>query len=95
VEISLDIHQNGDLEVLIQDDGPGFSAEALQSYGERQISRKIETQGSGRVSVGLGSVVMKTISQAHRGTITVSNRVDSATNQVLGASVKITLPGQS
>ncbi len=79
------------VSITIEDDGTGFSNEALKSYGERRLSRKIEHDQNGRLSVGLGSVVMKTITQAHRGQIQVSNRLEES-GRILGARTQIVLP---
>jgi signal transduction histidine kinase len=70
-----------DNSIIIEDNGPGFSDEILQSFGERKYSRIMETD---KLSVGLGSVIMKRITEIHNGTIQVSNSVSG------GAIVKIT-----
>ncbi len=78
------------VEVLIEDDGPGLSPEALQAFGKRRISRVLEAseegpeRKTGKLSVGLGSVIMKTIAQLHRGEVEVSNPK--------GARIRISLP---
>jgi signal transduction histidine kinase len=79
-----------ELTIFIQDDGPGFSPEALKSFGERRASRALE-KSLGRVSVGLGSVIIKTVAEIHRGRAVATNRVSSA-GEILGAEVWITLP---
>ena len=73
--------------VVIEDDGPGFSDEALKSYGERRVSRMLGTHGSERLSVGLGSVILKTVAQVHGGSVEVGNRTDRA-----GARLVILIP---
>ena len=73
------------MRILIEDDGPGFTQEALESYGVRRVSRIIEDKGTGRLSVGLGSVIMKTIASAHHGQVSVRNRPEG------GACVEISL----
>jgi signal transduction histidine kinase len=90
VEISFIKDADQKLIITIEDDGPGFSPEALRSYGERRLSRKLETSTEGRLSVGLGSVVMKAICLVHRGQIQISNRTDGRQN-IMGATVRIIL----
>lgn len=79
------------IKISIMDDGPGFSAESLASFGERRVTRKLATEVGGRISVGLGSVIMKTIANVHRGEIKASN-VLNENNQIQGSCLEITLP---
>lgn len=91
VTISLNESQNASqVEIHIEDDGPGFSEEALRSFGERRISRVIQKSENGRLSIGLGSVIMKTVAQTHRGSIVASNR-SSSSGKISGGRVAITL----
>ena len=55
------------------------------------MTRALGTQQDGRLSVGLGSVILKTAAEIHRGSVKVENRIDS-NGRILGASVTITLP---
>jgi signal transduction histidine kinase len=84
------------VQILIEDDGPGFSEEALAAFGQRKLSRRLDYNDNdgGRVSVGLGSVVMKTICSLHRGSINASNILDRA-GKNFGARVEISLPLQN
>ncbi len=75
------------IKIIIEDDGPGFSEEALKSFGTRRISRKLESNPNGRISVGLGSVVMKSICYTYNGKIEVANRTHGLTT----AGARITL----
>jgi len=79
--------------VRIEDDGPGFTPRALEGYGTRKFTRALlhSAQGAGRLSVGLGSVILKTVATLHRGTVVASNRI-SETGKIEGACVEITLP---
>ena len=63
----------GQLEITVEDDGPGFSLEALRNYGERRVTRIIEHSSEGRISVGLGSVVIKAIAHIHDAQVYPSN----------------------
>ncbi|MDR3477853.1 MAG: HAMP domain-containing sensor histidine kinase [Gammaproteobacteria bacterium] len=77
------------LQIIIQDDGPGFSPEALQSFGIRRLSRKLH-KDQHRVSFGLGSVIMKTICQLHGGSLVVEN-VLSKGHTVIGGKLSLEL----
>lgn len=81
-----------DVEIVVSDDGPGFDANSLASFGQRKYSRAISTGSSKRISIGLGSVIMKSIVDAYRGDLAVSNRIDEANRDVTGADVFIRLP---
>ena len=80
--------------LTIDDDGPGFSHEILKSFGERRVSRVLQHVDSqnARLSVGLGSVILKTVAQVHGGKVKAENR---GTQSVLGARVLIWLPRHS
>lgn len=79
------------LTIKIEDDGPGFSKEGLESFGQRRVTRKLDSKPDGRLSVGLGSVVMKAIAEVHRGKVIAQNHKDRA-DKILGAVVTIELP---
>jgi signal transduction histidine kinase len=95
VTVRLRRENAGLISIAIEDDGSGFSETSLHSFGERKISRTFEhskadeNEKSGRLSVGLGSVILKTVAQMHGGSATARNRMSG--NQVAGASVTITL----
>ncbi len=82
-----------DAIVKIQDDGPGFSQQALSFYGKRRERRLVETNQNGQLSfsLGLGSVIMSTIAQLHGGEVQAQNRL-SAENEILGAQIIFKLP---
>jgi signal transduction histidine kinase len=76
VDVRLEISPESGVLITIQDDGPGFSDESLKSYGERRVTRLVtgDKKGhEGRVTVGLGSVIIKTVAKIHRGDVQVSN----------------------
>lgn len=79
------------IRISVIDDGPGFSSESLASFGERRVTRKISADANGRISVGLGSVIMKAIVNAHRGEIKAANLVNEA-KEIEGSNVQIVLP---
>lgn len=90
VLVSLQKIPQDKIEISIEDDGPGFTPEALNAFGHRRVTRQLENKPDGRLSVGLGSVVMKTICEAYKGQIEATNRIEDS--KVLGARIKITLP---
>jgi len=91
VTVSASVTSDAEISITICDDGPGMSGDVIKSYGTRRITRSIETSGAGRVSIGLGSVILKTIAGLHGGSVHVCNRLDGV-GLVVGASVTITLP---
>lgn len=75
--------------VSIQDDGQGFSETALSNFGERRATRSFDAARGRRLSVGLGSMIMKAVVHVHGGTIAARNRIGD--NHVLGAELEVTL----
>jgi signal transduction histidine kinase len=90
VEISLLQMDKGVARIIVSDDGKGFSDEAFRSFGERRVSRVLGGTREGRVSVGLGSVIIKTVARIHRGSVSVKNRL--VAGKISGAEVTIDLP---
>jgi signal transduction histidine kinase len=92
VKLLVALEQDGKSVLIhIEDDGPGFTQETLQAFAERKMSRTL-TQGEGkRLSVGLGSVIMKAICTIHRGKLSACNDMD-ANGNIRGACIEIKLP---
>lgn len=85
VEISESENQ---ISVSLLDDGPGFTAKALSEFGHKKGSRVlIGDSESQRISVGIGSVIMKEIAQLHSGTLSAENIYSD--NLVVGAKVSV------
>lgn len=80
----------GFASIVVIDDGPGLSSEALAAFGEKRITRVITEGGDGRVSVGLGSVIMKAVVGLHEGKLSVRN-LYSESGAIQGAEVTIRL----
>jgi signal transduction histidine kinase len=98
VSVGLATSADGSARISIEDDGPGFSQEALASFGERRVSRTLGSSKdlngpsqTPRLSVGLGSVIARTVARVHRGDAQASNQ--SVDGKVRGACVTINLPG--
>jgi two-component system sensor histidine kinase ChvG len=77
------------VEIVVDDDGPGIQPDALDKIFERFYTDRPE-QGFGQNS-GLGLSISKQIVEAHGGTIRVENRSGAAGN-VLGARFVVRLP---
>ena len=80
----------GEVEVLVDDEGPGIRPEALDKIFERFYTDRPE-QGFGQNS-GLGLSISKQIVDAHGGTIRVENRVGGQPSRTLGARFIVRLP---
>ncbi|MBK7891152.1 MAG: ATP-binding protein [Bdellovibrionales bacterium] len=77
--------QVGFAQIEVSDDGPGFKPEALRGFGEKRGTRRLDVDDHGRLSVGLGSVIMKTAAELHGGKLV-------ATNGDRGAILTIQIP---
>ncbi|MDB5037174.1 MAG: hypothetical protein JWQ35_702 [Bacteriovoracaceae bacterium] len=64
------------IEISIVDDGPGVNQETISSFGQRHYSRRLDQNREGRLSVGLGSVIMKAVVDLHQGKIDIRNQYD-------------------
>ena len=90
VKIVLTKNESNEAMVLIEDDGVGFSDEALASYGVRRVTRVLDQTRGERLSVGLGSVIIKEVAHVHRGHVLAKNR--TVNGKTTGASVALCLP---
>ena len=73
-QIQVEIFSKKDsVEVVVVDDGPGLNAEALSSFGKRRERRQLMERDARNFSLGLGSVIMRTIAEVHDGSITMTN----------------------
>ncbi|MBA2405574.1 MAG: hypothetical protein H0V66_12430, partial [Bdellovibrionales bacterium] len=73
-KIQVEIYSKGEsLEVLVTDDGPGLTPEALNSFGKRRERRQVMERDARNFSLGLGSVIMRTIAEVHDGKVVISN----------------------
>lgn len=88
VDVSL-VETASSFEILINDDGPGINAQGIESFGKRKDYRARAVSGL-HYSIGLGSVIMKTVAELHGGTVEIRNRADLDSTR--GASVLIVLP---
>jgi two-component system sensor histidine kinase ChvG len=83
-----------EIEIIVDDDGPGVRPEALEKIFERFYTDRPH-QGFGQNS-GLGLSISRAIIEAHDGRLWVENRMSAATAeappQVLGARFIVRLP---
>jgi two-component system, OmpR family, sensor histidine kinase ChvG len=93
VRVSMRRRRN-DVEILVEDSGPGIEPDALDRIFERFYTDRPE-QGFGQNS-GLGLSISRQIIEAHRGTIRAENRLgapdESGEPRRLGARFVIRLP---
>ncbi|MDG0815564.1 sensor histidine kinase [Bdellovibrio svalbardensis] len=79
------------IEVSVADDGPGMDQAGLANFGKRQERRKRREEGTGlNFSLGLGSVIMKTIAELHGGSLEVGNIENE--QGIQGAILKVRFP---
>lgn len=91
LKVTVNLLEARHFEIVIDDDGPGFTEDQIKQFGSRKMSRQIIAQKDskgGRLSIGLGSVVIKKICQLHRGDVSVENRLNEA-GKVIGAKVTL------
>ncbi|KHD89710.1 MAG: hypothetical protein OM95_01145 [Bdellovibrio sp. ArHS] len=87
-KVTIELIQHGAvLRLNLLDDGPGFSKEGLAAFGHKKSSRTVISGAdeSQRISVGIGSVIMKEIAQLHEGELSAENQM--ADHRILGAKV--------
>jgi two-component system sensor histidine kinase ChvG len=87
--------QRNEIEILVDDDGPGIRPDAFDRIFERFYTDRPH-QGFGQNS-GLGLSISKQIIEAHGGRIWAENRTgaavdDDGTPKVLGARFVVRLP---
>jgi two-component system sensor histidine kinase KdpD len=77
-------YEEGTLEIVIEDEGPGFPPELLDQVFNKFFRVKISKPGG----LGLGLSIVKGLVEAHNGTIKVENKKKS------GARFIITIPSE-
>ena len=78
---------DGIIDIILEDDGPGFAKEVLPKLGEPYVTQRSEEHLGGG-DMGLGFFIAKTLIERHNGRIITSNKVLPLT----GAIIKISLP---
>ncbi len=77
------------VEILIMDDGPGLSEESILAFGKRRERRQRKEKDPDDFSLGLGSVIMKTIAQVHGGQVEMVNLLNQ--EKINGACLRVLL----
>lgn len=77
--------------LIVEDDGPGMDAQAAELFGKRRKQRIHGAAANANISLGLGSVIITAITALHGGTLTITNRSDSASG-ASGAVVQFRFP---
>jgi len=77
------------VEISIQDSGPGVPAENLESIFERFYRTDSSRQREGDGGSGLGLAIAKSIVQAHNGQLSAESEAGT------GLKIKVLLPGKS
>lgn len=74
-QITIELKESPDNVLLeVQDDGPGMESSILASFGEKKYSRQFLAGADSKISIGLGSVIMKKIVSLHDGSLEAKNR---------------------
>lgn len=91
INIELKCQQNN-IEIAFKDDGCGFSSEHLQYFGQRRPLRfRSGAERDAKISLGLGSVILKQIAERHGGEVFVMNWSKDK-GKLGGGSLVINLP---
>jgi len=77
---------NNTVEVSIVDDGVGLSLEDIDAFGKKRITRKYDVYSDGRISIGLGAVIMAKISELHHADMKIDNLKNNY-GEIIGASL--------
>lgn len=80
-----------DVEIIVDDDGPGIRAEVIERIFERFYTDRPDQEAFGNNS-GLGLAISRQIVAAHGGTIVAENRVADDGETILGARFTVRLP---
>ncbi|MBT6093597.1 MAG: HAMP domain-containing protein [Rhodospirillaceae bacterium] len=84
------ISENGEVQIKVEDEGPGIPAGKEQAIFERFYSQRPESEKFGTHS-GLGLSISKQIIEAHDGTIVATNRTNDE-GSLAGARFRVALP---
>lgn len=83
-------HSEEGMEVMIEDDGDGMSKDALDNFGMRRSRRFFGAAGSVATSLGLGSVIIRTIVELHHGRLQLTSM--SVDPEIAGTRMTISFP---
>ena len=79
--------REGSAEILVENDGESITDEAIAGFGQRRKNRFQPGEHARGASLGLGSVIMRTIAGLHGGSLEIGRRPGG------GTRLRIILPG--
>ena len=91
IEVRLRRVEGAQVELTFSDDGDGVSPEEVLGFGQRRVERLPSGAFASGASLGLGSVIMRSIAELHGGGITLGNWYASEGGRPAGALLKIDL----
>lgn len=70
-----DFKKEGDLKLTIEitNDGNGLTQEDIETFGKKRATRRINENTEGKISVGLGAVIMNKICEIHSAKLKIEN----------------------
>lgn len=74
------------ISIEITNDGQGLTQEEISTFGKKRATRRINENTEGKISVGLGAVIMNKICEIHSAELKIDN------NPGGGVVLKITFP---
>jgi signal transduction histidine kinase len=78
------------IEIVVEDDGEGMPVDAIAAFGQCRSRRFFGKAGSDATSLGLGSVIIRTIVELHHGQLSLASRASDPA--VPGTRMTITFP---
>jgi signal transduction histidine kinase len=81
------------IEVAVDDDGTGMSTAAIEQFGKRRSRRLLSGGKKSEASLGLGSVIIRTIIELHGGRLEVSSKI--ASPSLPGTRITVFFPAKS
>lgn len=67
------IEDNDNLIIKISNDGAAMDVEEIKTFGKKRATRKIIENSDGKISVGLGAVIMNKICEIHSAEMSITN----------------------
>jgi K+-sensing histidine kinase KdpD len=84
--VTVKIEKENEFVVIeISNDGNGLSEEDIETFGKKRATRRINENTEGRISVGLGAVIMEKICEIHSAKMSIKN---NGSNGKSGASLQ-------
>ncbi len=74
------------ISIEVSNDGHGLTAEEIATFGKKRATRRINESTEGKISVGLGAVIMNKICEIHSAEMSIGN---NGPDQKSGATLKM------